>query len=294
MNPYDDPTSRRVRGSQPSWDDDYPGARDYSEADRAAAGRASVGRAPVGRASVGRPDPGGYGPDPYGPTYEPYGQGPDPYSSPLAPPISPVPGAGGRGVVGRASVRPVSPSAPPGPGFEPDGPGGWRGPGGRGPRGPYDDDLDGGEGRRRPRLKETDPKKAKKARRRNLLISLFAVFIMLSGVGVVGATYYVDSVPTPDQLDLPESTRVYFADGRTEMARLGSENRTLLTYDEMNDAVKQAIVAAEDLTFWSNEGVDFKAVVRAAWNNFTGGPQQGGSTLTNSRAPRTPASSGKR
>jgi membrane peptidoglycan carboxypeptidase len=36
----------------------------------------------------------------------------------------------------------------------------------------------------------------------------------------------------------------------------------------------------EDATFWTNEGIDFKGVVRAAWNNFTGGPQQGASTIT--------------
>jgi membrane peptidoglycan carboxypeptidase len=288
MNPYDEPTSRRAR-----WDDDYPGARDYAEADRSE-GRASVGRASVGRATVrgaSEPVSVGYGPDPYGPdaygpTYDPYGQGRDPYASPMDPPISPVPGgAMGRAVVGRAAVRPVSPSAPAGPGLDPEGPGDYGrgrpgGPGGRGPRGPYDDEDGDGERRRRPRVRETDPKKAKKARRRNLLIAAFAVFIMLTGAGVVGATYYVGNVPTPGQLDLPESTTVYYSDGKKVMARLGSENRTLLAFEDMNDAVKWAIVAAEDQSFWSNEGVDFKAVVRAAWNNFTGGPQQGGSTLT--------------
>ena len=66
------------------------------------------------------------------------------------------------------------------------------------------------------------------------------------------------------------------------MAKLGTENRTILPYDEMNDAVKQAIVAAEDRTFWTNEGIDFRGVVRAAWNNFTGGDR---------RAPRRSPSS---
>ncbi len=93
-------------------------------------------------------------------------------------------------------------------------------------------------------------------------------------------TYYVDSVPTPAQLPLPESTTVYYADGKTPMAKLGTENRTILAFDEMNDSVKQAIVAAEDQSFWTNEGVDFSAVMRAAWNNVTGGKTQGASTIT--------------
>src|SRR5262249_21682327 len=53
-----------------------------------------------------------------------------------------------------------------------------------------------------------------------------------------------------------------------------------LTYDQINDAVKQSVVASEDKTYWTNSGVDFASVVRAAWNNVTGGEQQGGSTIT--------------
>jgi len=34
--------------------------------------------------------------------------------------------------------------------------------------------------------------------------------------------------------------------------------------------MKQAVVAAEDNTFYTNSGVDFKGILRAAWNNFTG------------------------
>ena len=67
--------------------------------------------------------------------------------------------------------------------------------------------------------------------------------MVLSGLGLSACAYYIDSVPTPDQLRLPESTTIYYADGRTPMAKLGTENRTLLRSDEMNDAVKQAAVA---------------------------------------------------
>jgi membrane peptidoglycan carboxypeptidase len=105
---------------------------------------------------------------------------------------------------------------------------------------------------------------------------------MLTGLGVVGGTYYVQNVPTPDQLQrgLPGTTTVYYSDGKTEMAKLSAEAQYPLTFDQMNDAVKNAIVAAEDQSFWTNEGVDFKGVMRAAWNNFTGGETQGGSTIT--------------
>jgi membrane peptidoglycan carboxypeptidase len=131
-----------------------------------------------------------------------------------------------------------------------------------------------------PRPKSTRSAKAKKARRRNILIASVAVVIMLTGAGFVGGTYYVDSVREPNQLNFPSTTTVYYSDGVTEMARLGEFTRYELQFAELNDAVKDAIVASEDTTFWTNEGVDFKGVMRAAWNNFTGGEQQGGSTIT--------------
>ncbi|MCP3787109.1 penicillin-binding protein [Micromonospora sp. A3M-1-15] len=117
-------------------------------------------------------------------------------------------------------------------------------------------------------------------RRRHRLAIFLAVFALLAGSGLVAGGYYFDSVPTPTDLKLPESTTVYYADGRTPMAKLGAENRTIVPYDQMNDSAKQAIVAAEDRTFWTNKGVDFKGVLRAAWANVTGGQRQGASTLT--------------
>ncbi len=70
-----------------------------------------------------------------------------------------------------------------------------------------------------------------------------------------------------------------YADGST-MAKLGQMTRYEIPFANMNQAVTDAIVASEDGTFWTNDGVSFTGVMRAAWNNFTGGAQQGGSTLT--------------
>lgn len=125
----------------------------------------------------------------------------------------------------------------------------------------------------------TAPAPGRKRRRRRLPVFL-AVFALLAGTGLVAGGYYFDSVPTPTDLKLPESTTVYYADGRTPMAKLGAENRTIVPYDQMNDSAKEAIVAAEDRTFWTNKGVDFSGVLRAAWSNLTGGQRQGASTIT--------------
>jgi membrane peptidoglycan carboxypeptidase len=120
---------------------------------------------------------------------------------------------------------------------------------------------------------------SRKARRRRVLI-LIVMSPILVGTGLAAAGYYVDSIPLPADLALPEATTVYYADGVTPIARLGAVNRTILKPDEINDAVKHAIVSAEDRSYWTNDGVDLRGVVRAAWNNVTGGETQGASTIT--------------
>ena len=58
-------------------------------------------------------------------------------------------------------------------------------------------------------------------RKRRRLLVVLAVCTQLAGCGLVAGGYYFDSVPTPSDLKLPESTTVYYADGRTPMAKLG-------------------------------------------------------------------------
>jgi membrane peptidoglycan carboxypeptidase len=121
----------------------------------------------------------------------------------------------------------------------------------------------------------------KKIRRRNWIIAIIAVVIMLAGGSLVGGTYVFASIKAPEEIALPgESTTIYYADGKTEMAKIGDENRTIVPLDKIPAHVLHAVIAVEDRTFYSNEGVDFKGIVRAAWNNVTGGEQQGASTIT--------------
>ena len=48
----------------------------------------------------------------------------------------------------------------------------------------------------------------------------------------------------------------------------------------MPDNIKQAVVAAEDQTFWTNKGIDPKGIIRAAFSNARGNATQGASTIT--------------
>jgi membrane peptidoglycan carboxypeptidase len=183
--------------------------------------------------------------------------------------VSPTGGAGGEPPAGGAGGPGGPPRGPRYPWGRGPGGGGPRLPFGRGRRGGEDDGNGGSEAQRR-----------KRARRRNIIIAAFAVFIMVSGVGVVGGTYYVDTVKfDQNELKFPETTQVYYSDG-TLLAKLGQTTRYAVPLDNISQNVQDAIVASEDKTFWTNDGVDFTGVIRAAWNNFTGGDTQGASTIT--------------
>jgi membrane peptidoglycan carboxypeptidase len=104
---------------------------------------------------------------------------------------------------------------------------------------------------------------------------------MLVLLGVfVGVVYASTDVPSPDSITTAQTTRIYYSDGTTEMARLGDENRTNVTLDQISKPARYAVLAAENRSFYTDPGISFTGIVRAAYNNLTGGSTQGGSTIT--------------
>jgi len=73
--------------------------------------------------------------------------------------------------------------------------------------------------------------------------------------------------------------RVYSAEG-VLLGEFGEERRTLVTVRQMPEAMKKAILAAEDERFYEHGGVDYMGVLRAALSNFTSDSKQGASTIT--------------
>jgi membrane peptidoglycan carboxypeptidase len=103
----------------------------------------------------------------------------------------------------------------------------------------------------------------RRPRRYRTWLVVGSVLGVLIGGGAVAAGLY-QSVQLPDSVVLPERTVVYYSDGKTPMAYLGSQNRRLLGYDNMDDAVVHAAVAAGDPDFWSDSVSPIsRAVVRA-------------------------------
>jgi membrane peptidoglycan carboxypeptidase len=64
------------------------------------------------------------------------------------------------------------------------------------------------------------------------------------------------------------------------------QNREIVDFATLPSYIGDAVVAAEDRTFYENSGISVRGIVRALWNNLTGNPTQGGSTITQQYAER--------
>src|ERR1700755_113939 len=78
-------------------------------------------------------------------------------------------------------------------------------------------------------------------RRRRIISSVLAGVLLATVFSVVGV-YYLTDIPLPDALSLPATTTVYYADGVTVMARLGTQNRIAVDLASLPAYVPAAVV----------------------------------------------------
>lgn len=111
-----------------------------------------------------------------------------------------------------------------------------------------------------------------------------AIGLLTVAALLLGAYYYV--LPTlPAAADLRDlqmqmPLRVYSRDGRL-MAEFGEYKRTPVAYEQIPQLLVDAVLAAEDEYFFEHPGVDYRGVLRAAWNELTSADRGiGGSTIT--------------
>jgi 1A family penicillin-binding protein len=118
----------------------------------------------------------------------------------------------------------------------------------------------------------------------------------LSAVAVAMWLFYEYSadLPDPEQLSRHhpfETTRIYARDGQTllfELVDPTAGRRTVVPFQRIPRALKDATVAVEDAGFYTNPGVDLRGIVRAVWLNSRQecaadadcAPASGGSTIT--------------
>ena len=139
--------------------------------------------------------------------------------------------------------------------------------------------------------KATRPASGKKVRKRRsrgrritvatlktLLIVMCLGLIAGTGVAVYG--YQTTDLPDPNADFQTQTSFVYYNDGKSQLGSFAVQNRTPIDYDKMPQSIKDAVVAAENRTFFEDKGISIRGIVRSVITIARGGELQGGSTIT--------------
>lgn len=128
------------------------------------------------------------------------------------------------------------------------------------------------------------PKKKKKNTKetiKTVLIVCFccAIFVLLSGIGFF--VYIVSSAKefNPETIINKESSVIYDKDGN-EVLKLGTELRANVTYDQVSQALIDAVIATEDSRYFQHSGVDLPRFLKASAQQLLGRGGGGASTIT--------------
>ena len=110
-----------------------------------------------------------------------------------------------------------------------------------------------------------------------------AVFVtgfgFVAGSVLFALAYFTVDVPDANAYVNSQSTIFQYANGE-EIGRVGTQNRQIVPLAKIPLKVRQAVLAAEDKSFYSNKAFSVTGILRAAFNNLRGGSLQGGSTIT--------------
>ena len=129
---------------------------------------------------------------------------------------------------------------------------------------------------------------SKKGKKRKKIISiLLMIFLVLGITGLIafsGFVVYIKTQADPKydkkKLNTLEISRIYDMNGK-EIAKLGSEKREKVNYNELPEVLVDAIIATEDSRFFQHNGLDAPRFLKATIGQLTHGSGAGGaSTLS--------------
>lgn len=110
--------------------------------------------------------------------------------------------------------------------------------------------------------------------------------LLLAGAAALAFRVLLTDLPSLDRLTetlAVPSTKILARDGRPlyEILDPAGVHHTTVPLEELPPSLRQATVATEDASFYTNPGVDAWGILRAVWINLRGGEVlSGGSTLT--------------
>jgi membrane peptidoglycan carboxypeptidase len=140
----------------------------------------------------------------------------------------------------------------------------------------------GGKPPRGPRRLRPGGRRPRSRRSRYLRRGLFALSILLAlPILAFGVVYVMTPVPSSAQPTAQaEQSVFYYSDGKTVIARTGEFDRRPVNLADVPKQVRDAVISAENRSFYSDPGVSLKGSARAVWQTLSGGSLQGGSTIT--------------
>jgi membrane peptidoglycan carboxypeptidase len=116
---------------------------------------------------------------------------------------------------------------------------------------------------------------------------LFRTSVFLGGFGfIAGSTlfafaWFSVSIPDPNAYVNSQATIIQYSNG-DEIGRIGTQNRQILPLAQIPINMRNAVLAAEDRKFYSNQAFSVTGIARALINNLRSGDLtgEGGSTIT--------------
>ncbi|MFE6624410.1 transglycosylase domain-containing protein [Streptomyces sp. NPDC057740] len=114
------------------------------------------------------------------------------------------------------------------------------------------------------------------------ILGTFLGTCLLAIAAFIGLYLYVD-VPSDNaaaQAAQRQSNVYKFSDGTTTLARAGTVNREIVDLSKVPKKVRYTFVAAENKSFYNDNGIDLKGTARGVLNTLMGKGAQGGSTIT--------------
>lgn len=140
------------------------------------------------------------------------------------------------------------------------------------------------------KTKSKSRKKKKKGHRilKYTLLTLFTVLFLaaIAGTGIVYA--FIKTAPPLDKnaiLSLNQPSSIYDSSGKLMDYVATDEKRTVISYNDMPDNLKNAFVSIEDERFWQHNGIDIKRILGSVVNDVINKIHkqnniQGASTIT--------------
>src|SRR5690349_9049162 len=124
-----------------------------------------------------------------------------------------------------------------------------------------------------PAIQASPTRHRKRSRWRRTAVRVLVTALFNCAAGAGAAEAYVDSMPLPGDPPAPQASVLYYRDGHTILARVGTTDHSDVPLSAVPVPVRQAVLAAEDRDFYHHWGISARGVLRAAVADAGGGRQ---------------------